>query len=63
MHMGRFTRFMDAFSKKLKNFSVTVSFHFAHYYFCRLHLKPLHEPAMAGGVTKPNWTVQDLISA
>ena len=37
MHMGRFTRLTNAFSKKLANHHYAVTLHFAYYNFCRPH--------------------------
>jgi hypothetical protein len=35
MSMRRFTRFTNAFSKKVENLAAAVSIHFFHYNFCR----------------------------
>src|SRR6266480_3169529 len=36
MHMRRFTRLTNGFSKKGENLVAAVSIHFAHYNFCRV---------------------------
>jgi hypothetical protein len=37
MNIRRFTRLTNAFSKKLENHMATISLHFMHYNFCRIH--------------------------
>ena len=37
MHMRRFTRLTNGFSKKLDNHIAAVSLHFMHYNFVRIH--------------------------
>jgi len=37
MHMRRFTRLTNAFSKKVDNHRWAVVLHFMHYNFCRVH--------------------------
>ena len=51
-HMRRFTRFTNAFSKKLENHMHAISLHYGFYNFCRQH-KDLggFTPAMAAGAT------------
>ncbi|HEV8232497.1 MAG TPA: IS1 family transposase, partial [Thermoanaerobaculia bacterium] len=35
--------------------------HFMHYNFCRIHQTLRITPAMAAGVAKSPWTVEDLV--
>lgn len=63
MHMRRLTRLTNAFSKKLDNFRAAVGLHFGYYNFVRVHKSLRMTPAMAGGVTDRQWTVEDLITA
>lgn len=51
MHMRRFTRLTNAFSKKVENHAYAVALHFMYYNFVRLHAKLRLSPAMAAGVT------------
>src|SRR5688572_22701715 len=58
MHMRRFTRLTNAFSKKAENHAHAVSLHFMFYNFCRPHTTLTKAakgykttPAMAAGVT------------
>lgn len=60
MHMRRFTRLTNAFSKKVENHAHAIALHFMFYNFCRLHKSLRVTPAMAAGVTDHLWTVEDL---
>ena len=51
MHMRRFTRLTNAFSKKLENHMHAISLHYLFYNFCRIHRTLKVTPAMAAGVT------------
>ena len=57
MHMRRFTRLTNAFSKKIENHMHAISLHYLHYNFCRIHQSLRITPAMAAGVTE---TVHDI---
>ena len=57
MHMRRFTRLTNAFSKKLENHMHAISLHYLFYNFCRIHKTLKVTPAMAAGVTD---TVHDI---
>lgn len=61
MHMRRFTRLTNAFSKKLSSLKAAVALHFAHYNFVRIHETLRVTPAMAAGVTDRLWTVDNLL--
>ncbi len=62
MHMRRFTRLTNAFSKKAQNHAAAVAVHFMWYNFGRLHQSLGMTPAMAAGVADHRWTVEDLVS-
>jgi len=62
MAMRRFTRLTNAFSKKVDNLRAAVALHFAHYNFVRVHKSIGMTPAMAAGVTKGIWKLEDLVS-
>jgi hypothetical protein len=51
MHMRRFTRLTNAFSKKIENHACAVALHAMYYNFVRLHQTLEVSPAMAAGVT------------
>lgn len=60
MHMRRFTRLTNGFSKKVEAHANAVALHFMYYNFCRIHSKLRMTPAMAAGVTDRLWEVSDL---
>lgn len=62
MHMRRFTRLTNAFSKKVENHAHAVALHFMYYNFVRQH-KSLGgvTPAMAAGVTDRLWEMSDIV--
>jgi IS1 family transposase len=62
MHMRRFTRLTNAFSKKLENHIAAISLHFMYYNFVRIHQTLRVTPAMAAGVTQHVWEVSDIVS-
>lgn len=61
MHMRRFTRLTNGFSKKLENHVAAISLHFMYYNFVRIHQTLRVTPAMAAGVTERVWEVADLV--
>jgi IS1 family transposase len=61
MHMRRFTRLTNAFSKKAENHSYAVALHFMYYNFCRIHTSLRCSPAMRAGVTPHLWEIADLV--
>ncbi len=62
MHMRRFTRLTNAFSKKVENHAYAVALHFMYYNFVRIHGKLRMSPAMAAGVTDRLWEVSDIVA-
>lgn len=62
MHMRRFTRLTNGFSKKLANHEAAVALHFMHYNFVRIHQSLRIAPAMAAGVTDRLWSIEDIAS-
>lgn len=61
MHMRRFTRLTNAFSKKAENHAYAVALHFMAYNFCRIHTTLRCSPAMKAGVTQKLWDVVDVV--
>jgi IS1 family transposase len=57
MHMRRFTRLTNAFSKKIENHAYAVALHMMYYNFVRVHQKLRMTPAMAAGVTDTLWDI------
>lgn len=60
MHMRRFTRLTNAFSKKLENHEASIALHFMYYNFVRIHQTLKATPAMAAGVTNKLWEIKDI---
>jgi IS1 family transposase len=61
MHMRRFTRLTNAFSKKIENHACAVALHSMYYNFVRLHQTLRVSPAMAAGVTDRLWEMVDVV--
>src|SRR5713226_10605012 len=61
MHMRRFTRLTNAFSKKVENHAAAVALHSMYYNFVRIHQTLRVTPAMAAGVTDRLWEIGDII--
>jgi IS1 family transposase len=61
MHMRRFTRLTNAFSKKVENHVAAVALHTMFYNFVRVHQTLKVSPAMAAGVTDRLWEISDLV--
>lgn len=62
MHMRRFTRLTNAFSKKVENHAYAVALHMMYYNFVRIHQKLRITPAMAAGVSAKLWEVSDIVA-
>jgi IS1 family transposase len=60
MHMRRFTRLTNGFSKKVDNHRHSVSLHYMFYNFCRIHQTLKVTPAMEAGITDHVWSVEEL---
>jgi IS5 family transposase len=62
MHMRRFTRLTNGFSKKVENHAYAVALHMMYYNFVRLHSKLRVSLAMAAGVSDRLWDVADIVA-
>jgi len=62
MHIRRFTRLTNAFSKKVANHAYAVALHAMYYNFVRIHQTLRVTPAMAAGVTSKLWGVADIVT-
>lgn len=60
MHMRRFTRLTNAFSKKVENHAHAVALHMMYYNFVRIHKTLRVTPAMAAGVSDRLWEIADI---
>ena len=61
MHMRRFTRLTNAFSKKVENHAAAIALHTMYYNFVRIHQTFKVTSAMAAGVTDRLWEMKDLV--
>ena len=61
MHMRRFTRLTNAFSKKVENHAHAVALHAMFYNFCRVHKTLRVTPAMEAGLTGHVWGTDDIV--
>ena len=62
MHMRRFTRLTNGFSKKVAGHANAVALHFMYYNFVRIHASLRMTPAMAAGVTGKLWEIADIVA-
>lgn len=62
MHIRRFTRLTNGFSKKIEAHVNAVALHFVYYNFCRIHKTLRVTPAMAAGITARLWDVKDIVA-
>jgi IS1 family transposase len=60
MQNRRFTRLTNAFSKKLGNHIHALALYFAFYNFVRIHKTLKMSPAMAAGISKTLWSMEDI---
>jgi IS1 family transposase len=60
MHMRRFTRLTNAFSKKLENHAHMVALYTLWYNFVRVHKTLRISPAMAAGIETRLWSMEDV---
>ena len=61
MHMRRFTRLTNAFSKDLAHHVAAVSLHMMYYNFVRIHQTLRITPAMAAGIVDQVMEVSDIV--
>lgn len=62
MHMRRFTRLTNSFSKKLENHMHAISLYFMFYNFVKIHRSLKVTPAMEAGVSKTLWEISDIVA-
>lgn len=62
MHMRRFTRLTNAFSKKLESHIYAISLYFVFYNWMRIHKTLRVTPAMAAGLTDKLMSMEDLVA-
>ena len=62
MHMRRFTRQKNGFSKKFANHKMSVALHFMYYNFVKIHKTLKCTPTMAAGVTPKLWEMKNVVA-
>ena len=62
MHLRRFTRLTNAFSKKVENHAYAVALHIMYYNFVKIYTKLRRSPAMAAGVSDRLWEISDIVA-
>jgi IS1 family transposase len=60
MHMRRFTRLTNGFSKKVQNHCCAVALHYMFYNFAKLHKTLRVTPAMQAGISDHVWSLEDI---
>lgn len=61
MHMRRFARLTNAFSKKLVNHCHAIALHFVYYNFVKIHKSLRVPPSMEAGLIKKLMTIEDIV--
>jgi len=61
MHIRRFTRLTNAFSKKIENHAYAVALHFMYCNYVRIHSTLRVTPAMEAGLTDQAWDLAELL--
>lgn len=61
MHMRRFTRLTNGFSKKIEMHEHSVALHFTYYNFCKIHQTLRVTPAMEAGLSDHVWSLEELV--
>ena len=61
MHMRRFTRKTNAFSKKLENHNHMLAIYYVYYNFVKIHSTIRVTPAMEAGLTNRLWEIEDML--
>ena len=61
MSMRRFTRVTNACSKKAENHVHALALYFTHFNFCHVHKTFRCSPAMAAGVSRTLWSMEDVV--
>ena len=62
MHMRRFTRLTNAFSKKFENHVHMVALYTVFYNWTKIHKTLRITPAMAAGLTERVWDMADVVA-
>jgi hypothetical protein len=63
MHLRRFTRLTNAFSKKLSHLKAALDLYALWHNLCRIHQTLRVTPAMQAGIADHVWSIRELLSA
>jgi hypothetical protein len=61
MHMRRFTRLTNGFSKKLENHGYAVALHFMYCNFVKIHGTLRVTPAVEAGLSDHVWSLEEMV--
>lgn len=61
MHMRRFTRLTNGFSKKIENHCHAIALHFVYYNFVKIHKTLRVPPAMEAGLITSLMSIEDIV--
>jgi IS1 family transposase len=61
MHMRRFTRLTNGFSKKIENHCYALALHYMYYNFIKIHKTLRVTPAMEAGLTSKLMEISDIV--
>jgi IS1 family transposase len=62
MHMRRFTRLTNGFSKKIEMHAYAVALHFVYYNFAKIHQTLRVTPAMEAGLSNHVWSIEEIVA-
>jgi IS1 family transposase len=60
MHMRRFTRLTNGFSKKVENHACAIALHYMFYNFGKVHKSLRVTPAMQAGISDHIWSLEEI---
>lgn len=60
MHMRRFTRLTNGFSKKVQNHCAAVALHYMFYNFAKVHKTLRVTPAMEAAISDHVWSLEEI---
>ena len=61
MGMRRFTRLINAFSKKVENHEAAIALHYMYYNFARIHQTLRVTPAIESGISDHVWSIVEIV--
>lgn len=61
MHMRRFTRLTNGFSRKVENLEHAISLHYCFYNFAKIHKTLRVTPAMQAGIADHVWSIEEIV--